>query len=163
MTTNRTSARRMALPRTTAKRKTMFGERGQGDSIACAGARAGVIARLCLALVLFASIQSPAFTGSVHDRGLTAFALSCSGENRAERAPGAPAPVETGRVTPHFCLACVACEIGSVTPAASSVIEMRVFSGAAELKRASSNRFDMIDHGGLGWWSRAPPYFFLTA
>src|SRR5208283_2493379 len=102
MTTNRTAMWRMALRRTAAKRKIMFGERGQGDSIACAGSRAGVIARLCLALVLFASIQSPAVTGSAPDRGLAAFALSCPGENRAERAPGAPAPVERGRVTPHF-------------------------------------------------------------
>ncbi len=157
MTTNSTAAWRIALRRTAAKRKTVFGERGQGDRIARAGARAGVIARLCLALVLFSSIQSPAFTGSVHDRGLAAFAPSCPGENRAERAPDAPAPVETGRVTPHFCLACVACQIGGVTPAASSAIEMRVSSGAAELRRASSDRFDMIDHGALGWWSRAPP------
>jgi hypothetical protein len=147
------------LRRAGVKRKSMVGGRGQGDSIARAALRVAALARLCLALVLFASMQLPAFGGGQHERSFAGFAPSGARDNCADRAPDAPAPIQSNHGTPHFCLACVACEIGGAAPAASPVIEMRVFSGAAEPKRASADRFDVSDYGALGWSARAPPYF----
>jgi len=137
----------------------MFSGRSLGDSVAGAATRVSPFVRLCLALVLVASSLLPAFGAAAHARGLSTFAASGARATCSDRAPDAPTPVERGRET-HFCMACVACQVGGAALAASPVIEIPGFSGATEPKRKSTTQFDKIRQGALGWSSRAPPHFF---
>lgn len=137
----------------------MFNRRNEVGNVGHAAGPMGAIARLCLALVLFASMQLPVVAGGAHARVVSPIAASGASENCADSASGSPAPVKPGPGALHLCFACSACAIGNFALLPSAAVDMRVFSGASAPTRALISRFDVSMLGALGWSSRAPPSF----